>query len=430
MLKITLWRQPVLAMSMALLAVLPAFAIGPGEVSSAIKQAQFLPPGSSLNVRVDGDQVYVSTFKHSNEDKDCKIDATLIAKSVFDLSPEGFARVTCYFYGKDMSSCQEVSVSAGDIKSFASGAMTQEQLLASLTVKNVATKSSSDRIARQLESNWIARANDYRITEDKEGVTVTTALDSWVSDEDAKFEALRIAVGTFGAQPTAQKITVNFVDPAARVENREITFPTSSLETMWKPIQASLAALPLSKKAPVIELASVKPVKGPLQEEREGLLAQLREMEKKGIGVAPFLKIFVGIEQSVKANGDVKALTESISRLKTSIEDQLKRSASAKDRPKTAATTPDPTPSAPTNVVSTGKSRWAGGKSPIIPQEVLADPESAANRQQQLYGANANRDPLFANVLEQIAQILSKNGRAGEAAKFQQRAAAVRAAKP
>ncbi len=424
MLKKTLWRQPVLAMSLALFAVLPAYsAISPSEIVSAIKQAQFLAPGSSLNVRVDGDQVYVSTFKHSNEDKDCKIDATLIAKSVFDLSPEGFARVTCYFYGKDMSSCQEVSVSAGDIKSFAAGTMTQEQLLASITVKNVAVKSDSDRIARQLESNVISRANDYHISETKDGLTVSTGLDSWVSDEDAKFEALRIAVNALAAKPTAQKITVNFVDPASRIENREITFASASLDGLWRPIQTSLAALPLTKKAPVIELASIKTLKGPLQAERDALLDKLHEMEKNGIGVAPFLKIFVGIEQSVKSNADVKALTDSINRLKSSIEDQLKRSASAKDRPKAVTKTPDPVPASTSGKAVGAGNRWLkAGVAPLIPDEVVAGPDAVAARIEASYPAG-ERDPRYVGVLQQIAEILAKNNKSADAARFQQKAA-------
>ncbi len=400
------------------------------EIRNALNKAQFLAPGTAVNVRVDKDQVFVSTYRHSNDEKDCKIDSVLISKAVFDTAPEELGRVTCYFYGKDMSNYQEVSVTAGDIKAFASGSMSKDQLLSSLSVKTSSTsgQNATEKVENQLESNSITRPTNYKINVGSDLVTVNTALDPWVSDEDSKLEALRIAVNVFKAQPSAQQIRVNFVDPAATAENREMTFATANLASMWKEIQTPLQNLAIAKRPPTIDVQSLRTVKGVKQVERDALLKELKEMDSLGIGIAPFVKVFLGIEQTVKREGDPKAIAEMLTRLISSVDDQMKAYKSAKEKkPTVKAAEPPPDKSQPAPAMG---SRWVTGKNPVIEPEVLQGPDAVVNRFESELGAgfkSANENPRFLAVLDQVSAILIKNNRAAEAAKFQQRAAQIRA---
>ncbi len=369
-----------------------------------------------MNVRIDKDQVFVSTFRHASADeKDYKIDAVLIAKAVIEAAPNEVARVNCYFYGKDLSSYQEVSVSAGDIKAFASQQLTNEQLLASLSVKTVAgQQSETDKIAAQLQGNAIIQPSDYKTVQDKpESITVNTDLPPWVSDEQAKLEALRIAINTFQALPSAQIVKVNFTDPAQQTETREFDFLTEQLGTFWKAIQSAMGS--------VVET-----------EKRDALLAQLKEMNSKGIGVAPFVKAFLAIEQAVKRETDAKYILEMVTRLKANVDDQMKAFASAKEKKASKAAEPPKSAAAPPPAVQSagGGSRWAVGESPIIEGEVLANPDQlVAQYEQRLSrGFKTPEDnPKFVIVLDQVTQILTRNNRAAEAAKYQQRAQQIRA---
>ncbi len=394
-----------------------------------------MPADSAVNVRIDKDQVFVSTFRHASADeKDYKIDAVLIAKAVIEAAPNEVARVNCYFYGKDLSSYQEVSVSAGDIKAFASQQLTNEQLLASLSVKTVAgQQSETDKIAAQLQGNAIIQPSDYKTVQDKpESITVNTDLPPWVSDEQAKLEALRIAINTFQALPSAQIVKVNFTDPAQQTETREFDFLTEQLGTFWKAIQSAMGSVVETKKPITFDVQSMHTLSGPEQEKRDALLAQLKEMNSKGIGVAPFVKAFLAIEQAVKRETDAKYILEMVTRLKANVDDQMKAFASAKEKKASKAAEPPKSAAAPPPAVQSagGGSRWAVGESPIIEGEVLANPDQlVAQYEQRLSrGFKTPEDnPKFVIVLDQVTQILTRNNRAAEAAKYQQRAQQIRA---
>ena len=422
-----------LALSLVLLQCsIPAnAALSPADVANSIYKRDFLAPGTSVNVRIDKDQVFVSTYRHaSSDEKDCKIDAILIARAAMDLAPNEISRVTSYFFGKDLSNYQEVAVTAGDIKAFASGQSDNDQLLSSLTVKSVATQSASDKVARQLENSFIVRASDYRIAKVSDAISVTTPLDPWVSDEDSKLEALRIAINTMQIDPTAQQIRVNFVDPASSADTREVTFKTGTLSETWKAIQNSLGSVTISKVPVTIDIQGMKTFAGPQQAERDALLAQLKDMDKKGIGVTPFVKVFIAIEQAVKRQSSAKTVADMVTRLKSSVDDQLKAYNAAKEA-KVKAVKPAAAPvvTAPVTQAGPKSSRWVTGNAPVIEGEVLADPDALLARYEVSMAAGFKKvddNPKFVLLLDQIASILHKNNRAAEAAKFQQRAIDIR----
>ena len=404
----------------------PAFAaLKSADVVYAIKKAEVLAPGVGINARVVQDKVYVSTYRNARANvDDCKIDAVLITKAIYDVAPSEIARVTVYFYGKDTSQYQEVSVTAGDIKAYAAGQMSKEQLLSSLVVTTGKQQSEEDKIARQLEStSWVARP-DYRVSKGNDTLMVSTEIDPWVSDDDVKLEAVRVAVNAMKAQPGVPHIKVSFIDPSGRAETREIAFNASGLEDMWRNIQSPLAALQVAKTVPTIDVQSLQIVKGVHEAERENLLSSLKDMDKKGIGIGPFVKAFMQIEQTLNTEDPAKVL-DMVTRLKQSLDDQLKAYNDAKNRPKPVAAATGPV----TKVAPKG-SRWVTGDQPIIEGEVLADPNKLVARfeAQMARGfPRAEDNPKYVLLLDQVAAILQKNNRGAEGVRFQQKAAEIRA---
>jgi hypothetical protein len=403
----------------------PAFALKNTDVVYAIKKAEILAPGVGINARVVQDKVYVSTYRNSRANiEDCKIDAVLITKAIYDAAPSDIARVTVYFYGKDTSQYQEVSVTAGDIKAYATGQMSKEQLLSSLVVTAGKQQTDEDKIARQLEStSWVARP-DYRVSKANDALLVTTEIDPWVSDDDVKLEAVRVAVNAMKAQPGVPQIKVSFTDPSGRAETREIAFSSSNLEDMWRSIQSPLAGLQVAKTVPSIDVQSLQISKGPHEAEREGVLVALKDMDKKGIGIGPFVKAFMQIEQTLNSEDPAKVL-DMVTRLKRSLDDQLKAYTDAKNRPKPVAAAPV----ASTKAGPKG-SRWVTGDQPIIEGEVLADPNKLVARFEAQMARGFPRvedNPKYVLLLDQVAAILQKNNRGSEGARFQQKAAEIRA---
>lgn len=419
-------RSLILAMSLLLFAqaLAPAYAAVTGsDLINAINKRQFLPAGTPVNARIAKDHAFVSTYRHSEaNENDCKIDAVLIAKAVVETAPD-VSRVTTFFYGQDPGAYQEVSVTAGDLQAFGAGSTSQEKLLSSLAISTVKTQSEEDKVARQLESSWIARPSDYKVTQDKDGINVLTGIDPWVSDEESRIEALRIAMSTHRVQPSVQQIKISLVDPDMKADTREFVFKAGVLSDLWKSIQSPLSQIALQRKPVTVDLQTVTAARGPQQDARESLLTQLKEMDKKGIGVAPFVKAFFQIEQAVKREADAAAIATMVTRLKTSVDDQLKAYASAKDKPKVAAqpaSVPAPVATAPPK----GKrsNRWAVGNEPIIEGEVLADPDELVERfsQDMTKGfLRAEDNPKYVKLLEQVVTILQKNNRTADASRFQ-----------
>jgi hypothetical protein len=91
-----------------------------------------------LKVAVSGSDVGVNAYM-SAESKDAitdaKINTVLLARRVMEKEP-GVARVTTRFYDKKTGDYYEVVITSEQVKSFASGAVSQDQLLAALKLQH------------------------------------------------------------------------------------------------------------------------------------------------------------------------------------------------------------------------------------------------------------------------------------------------------
>jgi hypothetical protein len=117
--------------------ILPALAkVSAAEVLKIVGESKILSADSSIQaaVRPSEKAVEISATREARAtDKDCKIDAVLIARKVMDADPDGVAKVKVTFLdASDQTSYRQVTVRAGDVKAFAARAISQEMLLSEL----------------------------------------------------------------------------------------------------------------------------------------------------------------------------------------------------------------------------------------------------------------------------------------------------------
>jgi hypothetical protein len=357
----------------------PSWAVTSDDIVYAIKKGGILPARAQVAASVGKDRVAISTYRNPQYNPtDYKIDAAMMAKTISDIAGPEIVNVTVQFYGTDRVSYDEVSLTKGDIAAFSSGQLGKEQFLASLNVRSGKLETATDRVTRKLESGG---STNSRVTvTSADAVDISIPLDSWVSDEDAKLEALKVALTSSSALPAeATKLTVSFVDPDGKGDVREVTFRKSDLPNIWKAVQSSLESATLTKKTAPVEIGNLTVALGPHREERERLLVQLKELDKLGVGIVPFIRAFLNIEGSLTTLSDA-ALVDSINKLSSSLAEQEKAFKAAK-------------------TAKAGKPR-AGG---------------------------ADINPKMIVVLERVVAILTENNRAAEAKPFDVRARQLRA---
>lgn len=397
------------------------------DVVNAIEAAHVFDQSTRLSVRISGDTVDVSTYRDEKENEnDRKINAVLVAKAVIDSTGDSIVRVNVYYYGRDLSSFQQVSVSAGDVKAYGSGQTSREQLLSSLTLRTGQQQNESDKVASQLQSTAYSRP-DYKVAVVSGDLAISTFLGDWVTDDDAKLEALKIANNAARAlPPNVSRIKVDFVDPrGGRI--RQVAFNAGDVQSIWQKVQTAVGPLQIAIQTPTGEIGApaipgqLKP--GPLQPERAALMLRLTELEKKGIGISPFMRAFQGIEQGVGTQ-DEGSLKSAIDHLNQSLDDQEKAMKAAKEAKAGPVSKAPPTP-----VAGGHQSRWVLGDQALPEAEILNDPDKIVNRLSVVYGKgyyNAELNPKFLIVLDRVASTLRAHNRAGEAARFEQRANSMR----
>jgi hypothetical protein len=132
----------VLALSIALSAVPSSVAkSSPESLLDAIKQLNILHGEASITQ--SGSEASVSAYRaETATDKDCKIDAVMVAKTAFEKDP-ALTRVTVRFYDvRNSARYSEVSVTIGDVTAFGAGAISKDQLLSAMVIRNVGGESS------------------------------------------------------------------------------------------------------------------------------------------------------------------------------------------------------------------------------------------------------------------------------------------------
>lgn len=429
------------AMSMLLSSAAACFAaVSQDEAAKAINKAAILAPGTDVKVRVGGDSVAVSTFRNKNaNDKDTKIEALLIAKTIFDMQGNTASSVTTYFYNNmQPTQFRSVSVKTSDVKAFESGSMGQDELLKSLAIRADTIKDPAAMIETKLMMAAGAR-RDMNIVDKGEEVEISCKMPA-LSDGEYKLEAFRMASAATGLADQGEKtkrVRVMFFDPAVKGSFKEITIAMANLDSIKKQLDTAFSTLAVTKGEARILAREIEPEAGPLLAERTTLLNRIKGLEDKGVGVAPFIVAYGAIETKAGAGATDEDLQADIKRLGSSLDTQEQNYASAKAF-KASKGPGGETKGADGPVISDAGNakkakaqgninRWALGFFPMPEAEVLKNPdqflaECKAKLEPKIGGKKAEAYEKWPYALMWTGAVLRANDRAAEAVKFEQQA--------
>lgn len=431
----------------SLLLGLPALALpSDGEAVDALEKAKILAPTIRLNARVAEDGIEVATYKNPKANQnDCKIEALLIAKTLVDLAPGEVPRVVVYFYNStSLSSFKQVSVTAGDVKAFAAGAVSKDELLKSLVIKDDSIIEPAKRVASYLSERQYVRPNRVNTQLKDDQIFITTALDSNMSERLLKLEAVKLAEQALEAAPVEYKLAqVTFVDHGQSKENRVISISRSSLAVVGEAINGALQAVSLTTQKAQgadgkVDLQTYELKDGLRKPERSELLTILRHLDKEAVNagkanIAEFLSI-----DDIAATAIDAELLDRIDKLKvllTGLEanmesnKEFKTVVPAGSIPATskAATSTTATPS---TVAAPGATDE--GSADILKARILANPAAhvaamEARLAQKTKSHIGEEHANFPTILQYVVDTLKANGRSAEAAPFEARLAKLQA---
>lgn len=375
---------------------MPALALSPSELVSAIDKAKILSSGTRVNASINGAEAIVSTYKNSKaNDNDCKIEAVLIAKTAMDISPE-IARVTVYFYSVvARNKYKVVAVTAGDVKAFGSGQLGQEQLLSSIALKDEMVSDPGAKVSNYFQQNETLRSRkNYDAKMNGTTLEIMTDLDTSSTDRDVKYEALQIAEKALESAKGAAVVKVTFADPVALGSYKQVSLDAGQIKALDASLQQALYKVEIAATTAKIDIQSLTASEGPLKEERDGILTKLKNLDKQGVGVGPFVTQYLEIARSLNTASDDQ-LIEAVGRLDKALTEQEARTKGAKaPRPSTGATTP--TASAPP--LAPNRNRWSDHQAVLDREEVLQDPSAFLTKRYGIFGgqakAEANKDFL------------------------------------
>jgi len=266
-------RRTVAAATLALLLQgypLTALAVTPADVETAITKAKILASGIGLKAQVNGDQAVVSTYRNAQAtDKDCKIDALRIARTVLEQFP-ALTRVTVYFYNSaDQTKFKMVSVSAGDVKAFGANQVSPETILSSLLV-NEENASASDGVQATVTGQEVVAAiNKAKLLAPGVGVRaqmkgtqafVSTYRNAQATDKDCKIDSILIARTVIeGMSSNVSRVTIYFYNSSDPTKFKSVSVSAGDVKafgTQQVSNDALLASLPINEESSSTNLSS------------------------------------------------------------------------------------------------------------------------------------------------------------------------------
>jgi hypothetical protein len=415
-------QLPINAAALALLCQLSAFAaVSPADIQTAIQKAQILTTGTSMNVRINNGNVVISTYRSSTNDNDCKIDAVFMARTAMDLAPTEINRVTIYFYSRaDLTHYKEVTLTAGDLRAFGSGELKKEQLLSSVALIDHNAQDAVS-LSNLIQASEAMHARNYDVSppDPKGRVNLNTQLGSWVMDDDAKYEALTLAARLLSAAPagTIKEVHVTFTDPDNAAFVREINLKPDAVRSVQQKINDDLAILAIT----VPKLSGMAVAAGPMKSERQAIAERIATVEKAGVGMALYHKLFDAMEQDAAA-GDEAAVADKVKKLTDALDEQekAKKEMHATTSAKPVIEVKPKSPPHAASVTQPKEDRWAAGRL-ITEDTILKDPAGTVARVQATFPSPDN-NPYFYHFIRYVAQTLYAHGRQDEALPYDLRA--------
>lgn len=423
-------------------------AVDTAAITAALEEGNVFASGIRVSVRLNGDEATISTYRNSQaNDDDCRIEAVLAAKTVIDLAPDDIYRVLVYFYEPDLSSYKQVQVSRGDVKSFASGETSKEELLKSLRIKSGSMSDAGENVASYLNASRRMASAQKKIRTRIKGqdIEILCQMDGFVSDDDCKLEAVRIAQQALKAARGYRRVRIIFTDPRGGVKDRYVELPEDLLNQLAGNLEGLLASVPLSNDASrwlpsdrvdyrKLDIKRLRLLPGPLEDERNDTLARLRELASAGVGMEPFLDALFAIEDRV-AEGKIDQAQELLTTLNKNIDGQEESSRIARDykpskdeKSGDASSKPGSKEKAMTEVGDDGTM-----DNPEIRKKILANPKLAYNYWRTRYTRKDHGPEDFPNYLKLLKVFVStliQANRASEASPYQSEVEAIRKKHP
>lgn len=426
-----------LSVFISLMLIVPAFGSSlTDDLAERIEKQKVFAPGTSLSIRRAGAEILISTYRNKLATvDDCKIEALLVAKTIFEAEPAGITRVKTYFYEPSLNKYREISLSKGDLLSFQSGQISEAELLSSISVKEQQVFDAADSIGDYVSASRSARVNREIKTRIRgQELDILTKAESSVDDDELKLEALKIAERALRAGQGYSKVSVIFADPRNRVEDRVVEFDTEQVKTMSKEVNQVVSALPLSKgqgkwlpsqrfKYEYLSVDDLYAGPGLNQTERAAILDRLQKLSATGVGVKTFLHPFLKLEDAA-AKGDESEVAQLLKSLNTALDEQEATSASAKHAmaAKKVPTTNKPPanrPAQPAAKVDEGAVDDA-----YIRKQILANPASAYTYYVRRWRGKDKKPEDFPNyysLMKLFVKTLDEAKRPAEAQIYQQK---------
>ncbi|MBS1993552.1 MAG: hypothetical protein JSS83_23720 [Cyanobacteria bacterium SZAS LIN-3] len=108
------------------------------KLITLVQSAKILDPDYPIHITLDKTEASVVTVRHPQAtEQDCKIDAVLLAKTIMDAYPKTITRVKLVLSDHNSEAMNELTVTTGDVRAYATGTITKDELLASLEMKKV-----------------------------------------------------------------------------------------------------------------------------------------------------------------------------------------------------------------------------------------------------------------------------------------------------
>lgn len=237
----------ILFLSVAFAAQANAAVPSEAQIRAALIKASYLTESAKIAVSVDpkqADSLFITMFRHQDaNDKDCKIDALLIGKTVIDLSNGDINKVTVYFYSLTMSSYKAVTIRNVDIKAFASGTVDKDEFLKTLDLTSGRVGDNPAQLERFLQEKQAGPSDVSAAIVSDELQIRSSAIDP-SNETNARIDALHLALAALPVlRASVQKITVTF---GTAESAKSITFAVSDLKSLSQQVQTILAPVVVS----------------------------------------------------------------------------------------------------------------------------------------------------------------------------------------
>ena len=423
----------LLALSLGLGIPPATLALSGADVVAAIDKAKVLDASIRVNAQVTPEVIYISTYKNPKaNDRDCKIEAVLLAKTVMELDNK-IPRVEIRFYSQNaLSRFKKISVSAGDVKAFAAGTMQEDQLLNSLVLAEEETKDPNVRVTSHLQENQYARRKrEVSSRINKNVLEVSAGLDPTLDDVYLKAEALRLAEKAFEAVgDDIDEVSITFYDGSKELSNRNVTLKRAQQKPFSEALNSALKDLELKTvkaeklAAEGLDVTTFEPSEGLYLQERKELVGRLRALKEAGVGFSRDVLVdLVAIENGLTTL-DEAVLRDKLAKLSAFIgkyEENLKKAKEIKP-----AAAPKASAAAKTNdpVLSENVDQM---KAPVLanPDGYLATMAGRLARRSPT--GNGEDHPNFQKILTFAIDILRQAGRTQDAARLETRLKEIKA---